>query len=358
MSLDGRHDNVWSRVLGSAASGVAAGVDHAAKLAVTMGRGPRSRAERLSHDERVAWLDRLARAYQGGLGDDGAEVFFPEPAPAALKLSRVRTTRRGGEVVDGAWHSGFVPFLPEMGDSYRAHVHNGTAHARLYLHPGPRPAVILLHGYLGGHWSFEELVWPIRWLYAGGLDVAVMALPFHGRRARPGRRKLPPFPGADVRLNVEAFRHTMHDVRALLRWLKARGAPSVGALGMSLGGYNVSLLATLERDLAFAVPIIPLACVADFARSQGRLGRGDEIPVQHGALRGALHVVSPFARPSLLAPSQVRVIAATHDRITPLRHAERLAEHFGVELSTFPGGHLVQVGLREALASASPLLGL
>lgn len=43
-------------------------------------------------------------------------------------------------------------------------------------------------------------------------------------------------------------------------------------MGMSLGGYSTSLLATVEPRLAFAVPIIPLASVADFALEQGQLG--------------------------------------------------------------------------------------
>ena len=64
----------------------------------------------------------------------------------------------------------------------------------------------------------------------------------------------------------------MGDLRDFIGWLREKGHPQVGVMGMSLGGYTTSLLATLENDLAFAVPMIPLASLADFARDQGRLG--------------------------------------------------------------------------------------
>src|SRR5262249_1396975 len=151
---------------------------------------------------------------------------------------------------------------------YLAHVANRTAHARLRLGPRPRPAVILIHGYLGGHYGMEERAWPVAWLDRKGLDVALPILPFHAPR---GDGRAPPLPSGDPRVTNEGFRQAAHDIRALAAWLRARGAPSVGVMGMSLGGYTTALLATLEPTLAFAVPMIPLASVADFALEQGRL---------------------------------------------------------------------------------------
>jgi dienelactone hydrolase len=174
-------------------------------------------------------------------------------------------------------------------------------------------------------------------------------LPFHAVRAAKDRRGPPPFPGADPRMTNEGFRQAMFDLRALVAFLKkARGAPSVGVMGMSLGGYSTSLLATVERDLSFVVPIIPLASLADFAQEQGRLGSGEEARMQHDALEEANRIVSPLARPSLVPSERVLVVAAASDRITPMSHAERLAKHFGSELVRFEGGHLLQFGRGEA----------
>ncbi len=143
----------------------------------------------------------------------------------------------------------------------------------------------------------------------------------------------------------------MHDIRSLAGYLRGRGAPSVGVMGMSLGGYLTSLLATLVGDLSFAIPIIPLASFADFARDQQRFGDGGQGPQaveQYRAYDGAMRVVSPLARPSRLPPDRVLILAAEHDRITPKAHAERLAAHFSAPLIVFPGGHLLQFGRGDA----------
>lgn len=59
--------------------------------------------------------------------------------------------------------------------------------------------------------------------------------------------------------------------------------------------------------------------------------------------------MSPLHRAPLLPPERVLLMAAEHDRITPPRHAERLAAHFHVPLLTFAGGHLLQVGRERSL---------
>jgi hypothetical protein len=124
--------------------------------------------------------------------------------------------------------------------------------------------------------------------------------------------------------------------------------PQVGVMGMSLGGYTTSLLATVESGLSFAVPIIPLGSIADFARDQGRLGDGDDAVVQHRALEAAHEVVSPFTRPSLVPGDRMLVVGAVADRICPIAHAERVARKFGAPLYRLPGGHLLQIGRAEA----------
>src|SRR5262249_25898975 len=202
---------------------------------------------------------------------------------------------------------------------------------------------VLIHGCAQGHWSFEERAWPIAWL-AKRFDLALALLPFHALRSH-GRAI---FPGGDPRFTNEGFRQSMQDLRALVRFLRARGAPSVGVMGMSLGGYTTALAATVEPDLAFAVPVIPLASLADFAYEQGRLGTGAESRAQREALEEANRIVSPFARPSLVRPEKVLVVAAENDRITPIAHAERLAKHFGANMVRFQGGHLLQFGRGDA----------
>jgi pimeloyl-ACP methyl ester carboxylesterase len=267
----------------------------------------------------------------------------------------VRALPWGGECLELWWPSAFRPFHAGGPRTYRATGPNATAYARLYGGATRRPAAILVHGYMSGHWSFEERAWPIRWMNQHGLDVALTVLPFHGVRARPGGGA-PPFPGGDPGLTNEGFRQVVADLRSLVAILRERGAPSVGVMGMSLGGYSTALLATLEPDLSFAVPLIPLASVADFARDQGRFGVGRRAELQHAALEAANRVVSPLSRPRLLPKERMLIVGAEADRVTPIAHAERLASHFDVPLLRVVGGHLVQTWRGEAFRAIREML--
>ena len=129
-------------------------------------------------------------------------------------------------------------------------------------------------------------------------------------------------------------------------------------MGMSLGGYSTALLATVDRELAFAVPFIPLVSIADWARNEGRyVGTPEEQALQHELLERAHRVVSPLARPPLVPRDRLVVVAGEADRITTFAQAERLAAHFQVPVVAFPGGHLLQLGRAEAFRTVARMLG-
>lgn len=325
----------------------AAALDRAVVLAMQRrNRRAQRRAEVLPHDERILRLAEIRDAYGEPTLLQSPDTYFVQPPKVVPALRSVRTME-GGTVLDASWPSTSVPYLAGVREAYLDHEANRTAHARLYVGHAARPAVVLIHGYMAGAWAIEERAWPIRWMHRIGLDVALMVLPFHALRGPAGGGP-PPFPGSDPRFTNEGFRQAIADLRVLIDVLRERGAPSVGVMGMSLGGYTTSLLATLNEDLSFAVPIIPLASIADFARDQGRLGTGEQAALQHRALEAANAVVSPLARPGLVSPERMLVVGAEADRITPIAHAERLAQHFQAPLLRVPGGHLMQVWRREA----------
>ncbi|MEZ4220457.1 MAG: hypothetical protein R3B13_05955 [Polyangiaceae bacterium] len=329
-------------------SGAAAVVDRAATLAAsqaTARRRKRSRAEGLGHRERMAALSALSALYT----TDAAAYFFRPPRRIDPELRLVRWSAAGRQVFDASWPSREPTFVMDVDARYRRFGANQTAAARLFLGPTPRPVAVLVHGYLGGAYGMEQRVWPLAWMQKIGLDVVLFVLPFHGVRAEPGRASTPPFPSSDPRLTNEGFRQAMADLRDLILWLRARGHAQVGVMGMSLGGYSTSLLATLDTELAFAVPIIPLASMADFARDQGRLGATPEqTALEHEALEAVHRIVSPLRRAPTVAPERVLVVGAKADRITPVEHARRLAHHFHAPLQTWHGGHLLQVGRSDA----------
>jgi dienelactone hydrolase len=321
-------------------------------------KGPES----LGHADRIRALDDIQRLYNRPEHFEDPGHLFPTPLAVDPRLARVRPLEAGrdgapGDVVDATWLSDFTPFCADVAEKYLAFGQNRTAAARLFLHADrPRPAVILIHGYRCGQYALEERAWPIRWLFGRGLDVALAVLPFHAVRALRGEP--PRFPSNDPRITNEGFRQAVFDIRALSRFLIDRGAPSVGVMGMSLGGYTTSLLATLDASLSFAVPIIPLASIADIARESGRfVGDAEQRRAQHEALDAAHRAVSPFARKARIPGDRILVVGAAGDRITPIDHAERLAAHFGAPLETMHGGHLLQFGRSDAFRAIGRLLG-
>jgi pimeloyl-ACP methyl ester carboxylesterase len=346
------------RALSAVTSQLASGVDQVFySTALQGGRHARARAQETTStvDERLAMLENVRRLYEAGEHDDA--TFFPDPGRAEARVERVRNYESFGEVVDVRWKSRFEPFAPEVRARYLTHEQNGVAHARLFSHRHEkRPVIVLIHGYLGGTFPVEEAFWPLSWMNRQGLDVALMVLPFHGSRRR-GLLDRPAFPSNDPRMTIESFRQAIFDLRALSGWLRERGAPSVGVMGMSLGGYTSALWATVDPTLAFAVPLIPLASLADFVRDGGRFsGSAEQQQKQYDAVEAAHRSVDPLVRPSKLSAGRVVVLAGEHDRITPISHAERMAAHFSAPIEMFPGGHLLQLGLGASLGPVARLI--
>ncbi|HLM74171.1 MAG TPA: hypothetical protein VK459_15800 [Polyangiaceae bacterium] len=338
---------------------IASQVDKAINAAVLeAGRKARKRSgpESLGHDERMQALERIRAIYDRPEHFADPSPLFAEPSAIDPALTHVRLLP-GGRVVDAVWESGFTPHCADIAERYLGFAQNRSAAARLFLHEGaPRPAVLLVHGYRCGQFAFEERAWPVRWLFERGLDVALTVLPFHAVRA--ARRGPPAFPSNDPRVTNEGFRQAVADLRGLSRFLRDRGAPAVGVMGMSLGGYTTSLLATVDSSLAFAVPIIPLASIADVARHNDRfVGTPDQKRAQHEALDAVHRAVSPFARPPRISPDRTLVVGAAGDQITPVDHARRLAAHFNAPLEVMAGGHLLQLGRADAFRAIGRMLG-
>jgi dienelactone hydrolase len=305
------------------------------------------------HDVRLQRLRETAQLYDG----IDPQAFFAEPPEPRMEERRVRSIPGGGEVVDLTWESGWTPHDPAGRAAYLQFEENRVAHARLLRHPFPAPAIVCLHGYRAGVHRFEEWAWNARWLYRRlGLDVALLTLPFHARRA-PRGRFAPVFPSMRTGRTVEGFGQAIWDTRALMRWLRVRGAPKVGVAGMSLGGYTAALLATVEARLDWVVLFIPLADLTDVAFEHEAL-RGVTVPeFLREAGQAALRLVRPLARTPLVSGDRMLVAAAQADRITAAdSHAARLAAHFGAPLIAFPGGHLLQFGRRIALERMEALI--
>jgi pimeloyl-ACP methyl ester carboxylesterase len=353
-----------------------------------------SSAEGLAPVHRMRGLGAISGFYNRPDFMPRHSALFPQPRAISPEIKRVRRLGDVGEVLDLHWDSAFVPLwtkdavdarfseltetelerlgmaglsvheviaqigLDKSGDllaKYMRAKRNQRAHARWLRHtngPRPRPCVVLLHGYMAGTYAIEERVWPVRQLFDSGMDVVITVLPFHGPRRSEARGYRPPsFPSSDPRFTIEGLRQLVSDHTALFDYLLDGRVSSLGVMGMSLGGYGSALLATLEPRLKFAVLVIPLAAIEEFAFTHGRFtGTEQEQQAQRQAMTAAQWTVSPLARPPLVGSERVVVLAGESDLVTGVQQARSLSDHFKTELEMFEGGHLLQFGRSRAFA--------
>ncbi|MEZ4324016.1 MAG: CocE/NonD family hydrolase [Polyangiales bacterium] len=330
---------------------LAAQVDRVFNEVVLQARRPPERAP----DEGIEQLRAFVARWNEPRWFDDVDGFFGAPVVPRVTQRRVRAGRAallGRGVEDLQFQSPHRPHFGEVGARLASFGPNRVVPARRIL-AGARPAravAVLVHGYLGGAFAAEEWVWPLDAFARRGVDVVLAVLPFHGARNDRRVGKPPRWPGPELAFSLEGHRQVVADLRALVAWLyDTQGYAHVGMMGMSLGGFATALLATTEPRLAFAVPYIPLASVADWTRDAGQLpGSAAQQAELHHLIEEAHALTSPLSRPLRAPRAGCFVAVAERDAITPMRHGERIAQHFRVPLEVFPGGHLLQAGRGRA----------
>jgi len=263
--------------------------------------------------------------------------------------------------------SGYAPHPEEPGrERWLGYLRVRDSHAWLLRHQDPgRPWLVCIHGYRMGHAAIDLTAFRATELRDRfGLNVLLPVLPLHGPR-RIGRISGDGFFGADVLDMVHAEAQAMWDLRRWLGWIRAQGDGRIGVYGLSLGGYNAALLASLDAELSGVVAGIPAtdlaalvwqhgpAHVIDVAESRG-LDR-------HRAER-VLRVVSPLALAPLVPHERRFVFAGSADQLVPAAHVQRLVEHWGAPRTLwYEGAHLtfgVHAEVGRHLGEALRAMGL
>ena len=337
----------------AAATRVAAAVNR--QVLRMMERRMRTGAPRRLDDARARLIE-LAGRYGTDDTLGAPSRFFPAPPPAELVRRPVGDGPHGTRVVDLAWPSTYQPFVRSYAPEHERWRENLTAHARLWTGGAGRPVMVVLHGWGGGSYWLEERAFAIPYWLRQGFDVACAQLPFHGARAPQTPSGLARsgalFPSAHLVRTNEGFGQAIWDLRGLAARLRADGAPAIGAMGMSLGGYTTALWATLE-PLDFAVALIPAVSMADLMWRHGEASparrRAARAGVTGDLLADVFAVHAPTTRPPMVGPERLMIVAGRGDQICPADQAERLRAHWGdCRIHWFPGGHLAQVGRGDA----------
>lgn len=321
----------------------------------------------LDLDDARRQLVELARVYSDGTLGLPSQ-FFPAPDEPVVRMAPAGGGPLGTRVVDLSYPSDYEPFLPAARAMHLRLTVNLTSHVRWWTSGRGRPVMVVLHGWGGGsHWVTERTFAVEYWL-RHGWDVAAFVLPFHGDRA-PGSGALRSgalFPSPNPMRTNEGFGQAIFDLRGLSRFLRSRGAPAVGALGMSLGGYTTALWASVAGPddvggVDFAVAMIPAVRMAQLmwrhgANSPERV-RAVKAGITEDLLADAFAVHTPTTRPARPARDRLFVIGGRGDQITPPEQAAALAAHWGVDVRWFDGGHLAQLGRGEVLRDVRRALG-
>jgi dienelactone hydrolase len=289
-------------------------------------------------------------------------------APPALEHPEIRSERTRRTVYEHlSFDSDYEPHAGEPGrDRWLGYGANRRAHAWVLRHrEGPRPWMVCIHGYQMGRPLFDLLAFAPEYFHDRlGLNLLLPVLPLHGPR-RVGRRSGDGFIGAEVLDTLHAEAQAMWDIRRLLTWVRAQGGPGAGVLGLSLGGYNAALLASLDEDLRCAILGIPLS---DFARAMHRhapplhLRDAAEVGIDQDRTHEILSVVSPLALEPAIPKERCSIFAAVGDRLVPADQPRDLWRHWGEpRIEWYQGGHLTfraHAGVRRLIVDELREAGL
>ena len=272
-------------------------------------------------------------------------TYHREPPP--LEGPDIRSMGyRGRDIECLTFDSLYEPRPEEPGrDRWLARRHDPTAYAWILRHPGEaRPWLVCVHGIRVGTLSKNLDLFRPEYLHDQlGLNVIMPVLPTHGPRRTGligGARTL----SGDAMDSLHTGEQAIWDLRRVVSWLRrSEGAPAIGALGHSLGGYGVALLASLEGDLDCAVVGNPAvdpagmywanapAIAIHALRAEG---------IRKGTLEELLRPVSPLASRPLIPRERRGIFAGVIDRVVPPAEAAALWHHWEMpRIGWYQGAH-------------------
>ena len=197
----------------------------------------------------------------------------------------------------------------------------------------PMPAVVVLPP-SGGTARDPIMRRLAQHLAARGIACAVMDLPYHGYRKRPGVAPAAPYLEGSVASSVQALGQAASDVRTVTSWLAVQ--PTVdphrlGVVGISLGAIVAHLAMGEDNRLTAGVAVLGGGDLPDLSQKSalvGLLRRLYSRPLDPATL-GGLRVVDPLTYAARNRPRRVLMIEAARDLLVPPRDSTELWEALG-----------------------------
>ena len=349
--------NDWTTVVPDGGVGVHAvaamdiGLRTALASLITVSAAPRAFRPGGGSDERRS-LEFLARL---GATTDASSLFVAPPPGIEMRArrhGRLPWAPEIGRVDMLSYKSPYQVLNPALRAAYASHTRNAIGRAQHWRHDdGPRPTIIVVHGFAGSPYWFNSAFFSLPWFYSHGCDVMLATLPFHG--ARGGRRD--PFNGYGIFAHGmgsfgEAMLQGICDLRVLVNYLEETGVQRIGITGYSLGGYMTALMAAAEPRLHVAIPnaaVTDLGNLMDDWFPAGKLLRValSRAKVSQSEFQAAMRLHSPLRFPSAIPKDRLFVVGGLGDRLAPPHQSALLWEHWGrPRIHWYAGNHLLQFG--------------
>lgn len=310
-------------------------------------------------------IQRVAREVDEARGLFRERGWLADPTryhqrPDPLSSPRLRTVHSGRIAFEHlTFDSDYEPRADEPGrDRWLSYGPNRTGHAYVLRQREPgRPWLICSNGYRTGHAPVEVRLFGH--YHDLGLNVLMPVLPLHGPR-RIGRLSGDGFLGGEILDCIHAETQAIWDLRRLVGWIRNEGAPAIGTLGLSLGGYTTALLAGIEGGLACAIAGIPVADLSRIFWRHGpklQLDYMAHLDIDQPVVAELMRVISPLEVEPLVPKPGRMIFGGIADRLVPPDHIRDLAEHWEhPRVVWYQGGHLtfrsdprVQAGIDATL---------
>lgn len=211
-----------------------------------------------------------------------------------------------------------------------------------------RPTLIVIHGYVLDDYGFNARLFEIAKFFRLGFNILMYTMPYHGPRKKANAAfsgdGFMYFDAARINENV---RWSIHDLTRFVDFLSARSKAPIGMMGFSLGGYHTALMASLDKRLSFAIPVVPVITlfnvILSWQPSAGVIKTFvNLLKLDIDDINRLLLPVSPLAREPKLAHDRLLIIAGTGDRMAHPDHAKSIWEHWQrPKIYWFPGNHLI-----------------
>jgi len=234
--------------------------------------------------------------------------------------------------------------------------HPESDRARAYVYRrgplGERPVVLWVAGQSTGDGDMEGIAEYMRDALGCDADVVFYVPPYHLERTPAGYASGDAFLATDFADHLAFFAQGLSDLRVLAAWARGLGAPAVGGVGTSMGGWFLAELATMEKldFLTLMIPVVrwdAMLASPEMAPVRRRMAAQD---MSEAEVTLAYRALNPVEARPLVDPARVTILYGRYDRIAREAQIHELARAWGVErLVSYPRGHALMPVNNDAL---------